>query len=74
MIKDLLDIRLILTIFRQICKISPIAVSLSVSVCLRTHATCVCVCYNRSHKSYVSENQTFNGMMYIAFDTCNQMV
>ena len=37
-------------IFRQICKISPRDMGLSVSVC-------VSVFYNRSHNSHLSENQ-----------------
>ena len=41
-------------IFRKICKISPIATVVFVSV-----SVCVCgrVCYFRSHSSYLSENQ-----------------
>ena len=38
-------------LFRQICNTSPLPMDLSVSVCI-----CVFVCYNREHRSYLSEN------------------
>ena len=40
--------------FRKICKISPIAMGLSVFMCICLYLR---VCYNREHRSYLSENK-----------------
>ena len=45
-------------LYMQICNISLIAMVLSVSVCVSVYVcVCVSVCYNRSHRSHLSENQ-----------------
>ena len=61
-------------ILKQICKNSPVAISLYVSVCVcLSVCLCVSVCYFRSRRSFVRENKKMEKMTFVDFDICQRM-